>query len=235
MTPTPVPPHSAQQNQSKIHSQWMAQGIDLKKRSEIHLARKIWHMATVSAMAAFYAFAPERVSLTILVVAWLLFVPVDFLRHFNSSLNDVLTHLFRPIMRDHEVNKVAGTSYLLTGVALVAFVFQREIVLLTLLFLAFADPIASYFGIKFGKDKLIGHKSLQGTLAAFFVCAVLSFSFLYAHNLLMDRLVVFSLLAGLIGALAELIPIWKLDDNLTLPILSSTFLWVLFSLFGAFS
>ena len=130
---------------------------------------------------------------------------------------------------------MAGTSYLLTGVSIIALIFPQEIVLLTLLFLAFADPIASYFGIKFGKDKIFGHKSLQGTVAAFFVCAILCFAFFYTHNLLLDRLIVVSLLGGLIGSLAELIPIGKLDDNLTLPVMSAIFLYFMFLLFGAFA
>jgi diacylglycerol kinase (CTP) len=209
--------------------------MDFKKRSEIHWARKIWHMTSVSCMAAVYAFAPEKVSLTILIVAWFLFVPVDFVRQKFPVINEVLIHLFKPVMRDSEVNKIAGTSYLLTGVMIVAFVFPKDIVLLTLLFLAFADPIASYFGIRFGKDKIFGHKSLQGSLAAFLVCTALTFGFLYTHNLLLDRILVVSLLGGLIGALAELVPVYKLDDNLTLPVLSGTFLWLLFMLFGAFA
>lgn len=215
------------------HPRGLSSLMELKKRSEIHWARKIWHMVGVTLLAAVYAYMPEKVSLTILVVAWLLFVPVDFLRQKNKTLNDVLVHLFRPVMRDSELKKIAGTSYLLTGVLIISFVFPREVVLLTMLFLAFADPIASYFGIRFGKDKIFGHKSLQGSLAAFFVCAVLCFAFLFSHNLLVDRIIVVSLLGGLIGALAELIPISKLDDNLTLPILSSISLWVLFFLFGA--
>lgn len=209
--------------------------MDFKKRSDIHLARKIWHMASVSMMAAVYAVASEKLSLTILVMAWLLFVPVDFIRQRVPMVNEILIHLFRPIMRDSEVQKVAGTSYLLTGVLIVVFIFPKEVVLLTLLFLAFADPIASYFGIRYGKDKIFGHKSLQGSLAAFIVCAVLTFGFLFSNNLLLDRIIVVSLLGGLIGALAELIPVYKLDDNLTLPILSSTSLWLLFLLFGALS
>lgn len=207
----------------------------LKRRSDIHWARKIWHMGGVSIIAALYAYLPESTSLISLSIAWLLFVPADLLRFKYPPLNDFLVHMFRPIMRQHEVNRIAGTSYLLTGVTLVAFLFPREIVLLTMLFLAFADPIASYFGIRFGKDKIFGEKSLQGTLAAFFVCAILTFYFLSSNWLLMDRLVVVSLLGGLIGALAELIPIWDLDDNFTLPMLSSTALWMLFSVFGAFS
>lgn len=182
-----------------------------------------------------YTYLPQAVSLTILVVAWLAFVPFDFLRQRNAALNDWAVHAFKPIMRQSEVKKLAGTTYLLTGVLFVDLVFQRPVVGLTLLFLAFADPIASYFGILYGKDKIFGHKSIQGFMAAFFVCAFLTFAFLLYHNYMTDRLIVVSMLAGLVGAFAELIPIGKLDDNLTLPVMSAIGLSILFYFFGFFS
>lgn len=209
--------------------------VDLKKRSDIHWARKLWHMLGVSALALSYAYLPKTWSLTALIIVCALFIPADLIRQKNQSLNDLLVHIFRPILRDQEVHKIAGTTYLLTGVLIVTLIFPREIVMLTLLFLAFADPIASYFGIRYGKDKIFGHKSLQGSLAAFSVCALITFSFLYVYGIMLDRLLVISLLGGLIGALAEAIPIGKLDDNLTLPLLSAVALWVVFSLFGTFS
>lgn len=207
--------------------------VELKKRSDIHWARKVWHMLGVSMMAGTYAYAPASVSKLLLLLAWGTFVPLDFLRQRSESLNDLLLHVFRPIMRDSEANGLAGTTSLLTGVTVVALFFPREVVLLTLLFLAFADPFASYFGIRYGKDKIFGHKSVQGSLAAFLICALLTAAFLYSHGLMLDRILIVSLLGGLIGALAELIPFWKLDDNLTLPIFSATFLWLLFTIFGA--
>lgn len=207
--------------------------VELKKRSDIHWARKIWHMLGVSLLVGLYALAPLNVSLTLLVVGWVLFVPVDFMRQRSEHLNDLLLHVFRPLMRESEAHGIAGTTYLLTGATFVALIFPRDVVLLTLLYLAFADPFASYFGIRYGKDKIFGHKSVQGSLAAFLVCAVLTGVFLSVRGLLLDRIIIVSLLGGLIGALGELIPFWKLDDNLTLPIFSATFLWLLFSLFGA--
>ena len=207
--------------------------MDLKKRSEIHWPRKLWHMSGVMAIAIGYSYVPHTVALSLLAFLWLLFVPADFMRLRNPAINDFLLTLFRPIMRESERQRIAGTSFLITGVLLVALIFPKEIVILTLLFLAFADPMASYFGIKFGKDKIFGHKSLQGTLAAFFVCAILTFIFLYAHNMMMDRLIVVSLIGGLVGCLAELIPIADLDDNFTLPIMSAICLHLVFSLFGA--
>lgn len=208
---------------------------DLKKRSDVHWARKIWHMAGVSFIAFLYSYLPEKVSIIALLVSWLLFVPLDFLRQKRPALNEVMVAVFKPIMRQSELHRIAGTTYLLSGLLIVTVLFPPQIVLLTMLFLAFADPIASYFGIRYGKDKIFGNKSLQGSLAAFFVCAILTFAFLNYHWMMMDRIVIISLLGGLIGSLAELIPIWKLDDNLTLPLLSSTALWMLFAIFGALS
>lgn len=209
--------------------------MDLKKRSDIHYARKIWHMSGVFMMFLAYQYLPPAVSLTILVLAWGVFVPLDFFRQKYPALNDWAMHAFKPIMRQSEVKKLAGTTYLLTGVLIVYLIFPRPIVALTLLFLAFADPIASYFGILYGKDKIFGHKSIQGFIAAFFVCAAVCMFYLMANNYLMDRLLVVSLFAGLVGAFAELIPIGKLDDNLTLPVMSAIGLSILFYFFGFFA
>ncbi len=209
--------------------------VDLKKRSDIHYARKIWHMSGVFTMFLLYVFLPPLVSMIALVVAWLAFVPFDFLRQRNPALNEWVVHAFRPIMRQSEVKKLAGTTFLVSGVLLINIIFPRQIVALTLLFLAFADPIASYFGILYGKDKIFGHKSIQGFMAAFFVCTAVTLAYLLYNNFLLDHLIVVSLFAGLVGAFAELIPIGKLDDNLTLPVMSAIGLTILFYFFGFFT
>jgi dolichol kinase len=206
--------------------------LELKQRSDIHWARKIWHMSGVFFIFALWMILPPALSYTLLIICTALFVPADILRHRRPALNDFLVHAFRPIMRTHEINRLAGTTYLLTGVTFVAIVFPRDVASLTMLFLAFADPLASLIGIKYGKDKIFGHKSLQGFIAAYFVCFACSFVYLFFRGYAPDRTLVFSILAGLIGALAELVPIWKLDDNLTLPVLSSIGLFGLFYFFG---
>ncbi len=212
----------------------MASQFHLKQRSDLHMARKVWHIITVFLMFLTYRLAPEMVSKTILLLSFCIFVPLDILRLRSNSLNDLILHFFRPVARMNEVQKLAGTTYLLTGVTVVTFLLPRPIVLLTLLFLAFADPIASYVGIRYGKDKIFGQKTMQGFAAAFLVCFLCSFIFLYSSTIPHDRLIVFSVLAGLLGGLAELIPIGQLDDNLTLPILSGFGLYVLFYFFGFF-
>lgn len=205
---------------------------NFKKRSDLHLARKLWHVGTVFSMFLFYRLFPESISHWVLGLAWAIFVPLDFVRIKNKSVNDFFIHFFRPIIRSNEVHKLAGTTYLLTGVALLVLFFPEPVVSLALLFLAFADPMASYFGIRFGRDKVFGQKTIQGFFAAFVVCWICSFLFMLDSGAPRDRLIVFSLLAALVGSLAELIPIGKLDDNLTLPLISGAGLFILYSAFG---
>lgn len=204
-----------------------------KNRSDLHLARKIWHISGVFAMFLGWFFLPQWLSLSLLGLGWVLFVPADVVRQKNPNVNRTLSNLFRPIMRSSELNRLAGTSYLLTGALIIALFFNRHVVSLSLLFLAFADPIASYVGIKYGKDKIFGHKSVQGFIAAFGVCSVLCFIFLF-YNQVESHLLVVSLFAGLIGALAELVPLGKLDDNFTMPVLSCFGLSLLFYFFNLY-
>lgn len=204
-----------------------------KNRSDLHVARKIWHMCGVFIVFAGWALFPYWLSITLLSISAALFIPADILRQNNRTLNGYLLKAFRPIMRSNEVNRLAGTTYLLAGVLLIALLFNSGVVALSLLFLAFADPIASYIGIKYGKDKIFGHKSVQGFVAAFVVCATLSGLYL-SYNRVAEHVLIASLLGGLVGALAELIPIVKLDDNFTMPVMSSFGLTILFYFFGFF-
>lgn len=205
-----------------------------KNRSDLHVARKIWHMCGVFTVFCGWLLFPHFVSKILLAIVCLLFIPADILRQKNPNLNRQLLKVFRPIMRSTEVNRLAGTTYLLFGAFLISMVFNPGVVALSLLFLAFADPLASYIGIKYGKDKIFGHKSVQGFVAAFVVCATLTALFL-SYNHVAEHMWIVSLLGGLVGALAELIPVSGLDDNFTMPVFSSIGLTILFYFFGFFS
>lgn len=208
---------------------------ELKKRSDLHLARKLWHITGVFSIAVLYNTISINTSIALFAIVSGAAIILDILRQKSERFNDILVHIFKPIMRQGELNGLAGTSYLFLGVFIIVFFFPREVVTLTLLFLALGDPCASYFGIRYGKDKILGEKSLQGSVAAFIICAIAAFIYLYRQNMMNDRLVIVSVLSGLAGAMAELLPIGKLDDNLTLPVISASSLWIIFWLFGGLS
>ncbi|MBX7231446.1 MAG: hypothetical protein K1X29_05115 [Bdellovibrionales bacterium] len=207
----------------------------LKRRHDLHMARKIWHALGVLTLAIIYTWISHQQALRAIAAAAFFMVAFDFLRQKFARLNRFALKFFGFIMREHERESWAGTTYLILGVFILVWVFPRPVVLLTLLFLALADPIASYFGIRYGRDKLIGSKSLQGTFAAFATCSLIAGFYLYFNGILTERLLIVSLIAGLGGALSELIPLGKLDDNLTFPVVNATFLWGLFFAFGGLS
>lgn len=138
-------------------------------------------------------------------------------------------------MREHEAKSFSGLSYLLVGAAILLAFFDRHILTLSLLFLAIGDPLASLVGIRFGRDRILGNKTLQGTFAAFAACATIAGVYYYLNGLMTERLLIVAPISGLIGAATELIPIGKLDDNLTCPVLSAIGLSVLFYLYGGFA
>jgi diacylglycerol kinase (CTP) len=206
--------------------------FELPQRSDMHWRRKIWHMSTVFVLFLIQSSLPHDIVLALFTLAWLTFVPLDFLRQRSVSLNQVLLKIFRGVVRRNEIHRLAGTTYLLTGVILIHLLFQGQVVSLSLLFLAFADPIASFFGIRFGRRRILNGKSLEGTLAAFLVCVFCCWLQMRGNFGTNMELVLFCFLGGWVGALAELFVIKEIDDNLTLPILSALGLWALLSVFS---
>lgn len=210
------------------------QSRTLRQKSDIHLSRKIWHCVGICLMAVFFNQFGAKWSWIALLSLAGFFVPLDILRQHQPGLNRATVRLFGRVMRKYEYNAVSGMTYLYFGVAFLLLIGNVHIVTLTLLFLAFGDPIASFFGIRYGKDRILASKTLQGTMAAFVVCSVISLIYYYFNNLMTERLLIVAPISGLIGALAELLPIGKLDDNFTFPVVCAVLLVILFTVYGGF-
>lgn len=192
-----------------------------RPRSDLHLTRKLWHILTGSFGLVFYKKSGihiERMATILLIFAMAAFL-FDFFRLRRPALNRVVLKFLRPIMRESEKNSVTGLPFYALGVSLSLFFFSPKIAILSVFFLVFADPIASFFGVLYGKDKLLPNKSLQGTIAAFTVCYVATLAYGLVHVGSSMNVLVFSIFAGLIGALSELCSQF-VDDNLCIPVLS---------------
>ena len=78
------------------------------------------------------------------------------------------------------------------------------------------DMSAAVFGISFGKTKLYGKKSLQGTFAMFVVCVVIGVGlFIDVH--MREYPVV---LAAFIASITELYEPFGINDNMTISLFS---------------
>jgi dolichol kinase len=197
-------------------------------RSDLHIARKLWHI--LSGIIGLILFnrlqlTTEKMAIYLMIIAVLAFT-MEFLRLRDERLNQLVMLIMKPFMRESEKTSVSGLPFYALGVSLSLFFFPPNIAVLSVLFLIFADPIASLFGILYGRDKLLPNKSLQGTMAAFGVCYIVSLVYGAIHTGSSMNLLVFSLVAGVIGAVSELCSQF-VDDNLCIPVLSGLGLFLL--------
>ncbi|WP_127716638.1 diacylglycerol/polyprenol kinase family protein [Halobacteriovorax sp. HLS] len=190
-------------------------------RSDLHIVRKIWHMGT----GCIGLFAYSHFDLSAKTMSWglltlaIVAILVEITRLKVSAVNRVVLKLMKPFLRDSEKNSMSGFPFYALGVALSFLLFDEKIAVLSSLFLIFADPICSFFGVLYGKDKIFGNKSMQGAMAGFIICYAITFlygGYYYQPGL---ELLVFSIIVGLVGAVSELCSVF-IDDNLSIPVVS---------------
>jgi diacylglycerol kinase (CTP) len=201
----------------------------LAKRSDLHLLRKMWHMGSGTLCLAVYYHTGELANLwgwAILAVSIFGFA-LDLARARWSRLNEVVIAMMGPFMRASERNGFTGLPFYALGVALALLIFKPRIAILAIMFLVYSDPISSFFGILYGKDKIMPNKSLQGAIAGFFTCYLLALFYGITYGSYGSGLLWFAILGGVVGALAEMMSAFNVDDNLTIPVISGLGLTVL--------
>ena len=208
--------------------------IRLHLRHDLHLARKTWHMLMGLMIALVYL---SGMSCTTCVVILSCFLGLDVLietaRLRVPAFNDKVMRIMSPLMRESEANQVSGTPYYILAALLAIGIFPKPVAILSILYLAFGDPLASLAGIMYGckSRKIAPGKSLIGTATGVFACALLTWVFSKTLNLSDFQTGVIVVVGGLAGGLAELLP-FEIDDNFTIPIFSGFAVWMAFILLG---
>ena len=201
----------------------------LPVRSDLHLTRKIWHMTMgLVIISCYMSGMAQGTALMILAPLLLWSVSMEVIRLRNPSINEKCVRFFGPVIRSHEVNKVSGMPYYIASSIFAIAVFPKPVAILSLLYLALGDPLASLVGILYSQRSVKifnGSKSLHGTAAGYLVCAVATWIYLRSTGMYGLDLIRLTLLGGFAGALAELLPL-ELDDNFTIPVVSGFILWL---------
>jgi dolichol kinase len=100
--------------------------------------------------------------------------------------------------------------------------FPRDLTILALSFLAVGDPLATLVGYYRGRHKLFG-KSLEGSLTCLVACVGVGFVYYYTGlNVPLPVILV----GAAVATIAEAIP-FRIDDNLPMPLLAVTAMWLM--------
>eukprot|EP01095_Lingulamoeba_sp_RSL-Kostka_P011529 TRINITY_DN4414_c0_g1_i1.p1 TRINITY_DN4414_c0_g1~~TRINITY_DN4414_c0_g1_i1.p1 ORF type:complete len:295 (-),score=67.85 TRINITY_DN4414_c0_g1_i1:127-1011(-) len=170
----------------------------------------------------------------------LFFIFLELFRMTFPSINRACMIVFGPFMRSHEVSKPSGMAYYLNGILVVFVFFDETIAILATLYLAYADPIASAFGIicrkVLGTKNIFqapNDKSVFGTFVAILASIGISYLYLVIYlnvNWNQEQLWNFILAGSISAGLAELAMFGFLktyfDDNATIPVITALTLYV---------
>ena len=201
----------------------------LHLRSDLHLARKCFHMSGALTLLVPYLVLGVSREMMAAVLGTVLaaVMSLEYARARWGWVNGLTVRVLGPIMRDTEVNQLSGIPFYMASCLFAFLIFPRHITVLAILYLAFGDPSSSFFGVLYGRNKIFPNKSLQGTLGGFTVCAIVTFAYLSWQGVEREFVLLLSFLGGFAGAVAELLPL-NIDDNFAIPVLSGALMALAF-------
>ncbi|KAJ5075089.1 hypothetical protein M0811_07794 [Anaeramoeba ignava] len=158
----------------------------------------------------------------ILTFAW----TVELVRYKFPEINKKIIGFMGKIMRENEKKGIAGASWYMLGSFISVTFFPPLIGITALLFLIFGDLFAALIGKVYGKTKIYGPKSLEGSIGCFVVCFLLGiFTFWRLGDISFTKSFLLAFFGAIGGTLAELFAF--VNDNFFIPAASSVILWLI--------
>ncbi len=190
----------------------------LKLRYEV--ARKTIHLSSLSIPVIYY-FISRDVALLLLVPLFAGFFLVDLLKNFYSPVSKWYHSTFDAMLRTHELEKkpyLNGATYITLGALLLVIFFPKIIVIATFSMVSISDTFAAVIGKAFGKHRF-GEKSIEGSIA-FFLSALVIIAVVPELNIVIG--LVMAIAATLTETFFVRIGNFKVDDNLSIPLVSAS-------------
>jgi diacylglycerol kinase (CTP) len=199
------------------------------KRTALEIERKTFHLTGLMVPLLYHVLL-EHVGWsqgdfssfcwTVTACAWL----ADLFRVYAPNGNDTFPFsLLKNVMREKERAQLSGTSFFSLGCTLAISLFPPAISTTSILWLVIGDMSAALIGVSFGGDMCVvkmgreGKKSLEGSMAMLIACTIIGM--IIYGDIYMSEYAVF--LGALVATVTELYEPFGLNDNLTIPIVSS--------------
>ena len=187
-------------------------------------ARKSYRIVMGLIFPTVYYFSPNKVPVVCIISFFLLLIIIlEVERHRHPGLWPYITKRTYGKILKEKPGRILGTTFFLVASLLSVLLFEKGIAISVLLFSVFGDAASTIVGVKYGKTKLFGEKSLEGSLAFFIICFFVGLFLIFSRRMFLGLTGPTKLLLILVGSFAasfiELLPI-PLDDNLTIPLFS---------------
>ncbi|MCD4821333.1 MAG: SEC59/DGK1/VTE5 family protein [Methanococcoides sp.] len=170
--------------------------------------RKSVHIVSVAIVLIYY-YLGKDFTLDFLTLVLCFVLLIDFFRVEKGVKVPIVWKLYR----SKEKDKLSGTSYFLIGSIIAISIFSKEVASAAILMTTFGDSAAALVGISYGKRWIKGlpDRAWEGVFSEFFVNLVIGYLFLSNW--------IVALTMALVATIVETL-IYKLDDNLIIPLFS---------------
>jgi glycerol-3-phosphate acyltransferase PlsY len=192
------------------------------------IIRKLYRLVLLLVVIIYYYWPKKYVILSVSIV-FALVLTLDLIRLTKPSTNEVVKRIFKPfaifmryIAKKEELRDFSGTTYSLMGCLIIVALMPKVVGITAILFNIFGDLFATIVGKTIGKVKIVNNKTLEGSIACFVSMFLVV---LWSHFKLFLPWIP-GLAGAFIGTVIELVAL-KLNDNLTIPILSGVTMWLL--------
>lgn len=174
------------------------------------LLRKSIHLSGLT-LPVIYIFLDKPVMLILIGTLTGFALTIELVKWFSPRFGEFFFRIFTPLLRRHEQKgAVTGATYYLISALLCIFLFAKTLAIVCIFFMVLGDMAAALVGKMWGRTKLFGRKSLEGSTACFVVCTAIA---------LVKLNPVIAIIGALVATIVELIP-FPIDDNLTVPLIS---------------
>ncbi len=205
----------------------------LGQQSKIQWARKMWHVLAGFGIIGIYMFSRgtfnEKMAVFGGFILYTLFC--DVLRLISPKFNQMALEQLKSMMRKKEANRLNSQTFYSIASFLVCCIFPTPIAILSILYLAIGDTLASIIGVYFGKTPLVKNLSVEGTLAFFTSCFALTFLYPLLDPTFQGSVWLLAICGGFAAAFSEFFAD-KMDDNFVIPLFSALFLFIAMMLLG---
>ncbi len=179
--------------------------------------RRLIHLGS-SVIPLGYWIAGRDTAVVIIFIMAITMIGIEIARIHTARGRRIYQRFLGSVTRPSEERRPTGATYVFIGAFLAAVLFAPPVAILSMLFMSVGDSAAAFVGQRYGRIP-IGNKSLEGTLACFFACLLLT---------LPAGLSLPIAAAGAVtAALTELVPRPFLNDNLAIPVFSGAVMTLL--------
>lgn len=169
-----------------------------------------------------YYFASRDFMITLVGAGTVIMITLDLLKAYTFTFEKLYIKVFGRILRsdekDFRKNLFTGGTYYALGIFLAIILFPKEVAMLSILIMIWCDTMAALIGKLFGKRKIIGAKTLEGSIAFILTGVVLVIVlqyFLPEYNLYKAGFI-----TVIFAAVFEQLSFIRINDNLSLPVFS---------------